>query len=129
MRCVFLHERRLAYSGTLREESCTPSHRNFVVRSNWCSEEPERMIQSLKNRFSLVLRVTLAILILGLLFRVAGWDALRVAFVETQWSWMIAVYLAAIASILVNAALLRFLMKSTGLEVGFGRVLLAKAQA
>lgn len=87
------------------------------------------MTQSLKNRFSLALRVTLAALIMGLLFRIAGWDALRVAFMETRWSWMIAVYLVAIASILVNAALLRFLMKSTGLEVGFGRVLLAKAQA
>lgn len=87
------------------------------------------MIQGRKSRFSLVLRVTLAVLILGLLFRVAGWDALRIAFLETRWSWMIAVYLAAIASILVNAALLRFLMKSTGLEIGIGRVLLAKAQA
>ena len=81
------------------------------------------------NRFALLLRITAAALILGLLFRFAGLDALRSAFAETQWSWLIAVYLTEIASILLNATLLRFLIKVPGLEVGFGRVLLAKAQA
>lgn len=87
------------------------------------------MSQISKNRFSLLIRVSLAVLILGLLFRVAGWGALRDAFAETRWSWMIAAYLAVGVSMFINASLLRFLLDVVGLEVTFGRVLLAKTQA
>ena len=87
------------------------------------------MSQIWKNRFSLLIRVSLAVLILSLLFRFAGWGALSAAFAETRWSWMIAAYLAFFAAVLVNTSMLRFLMGAVGLEVKFSRVLLAKSHA
>ena len=87
------------------------------------------MNQKLKKRFLLLIRLSLSVLIIGLLLRIAGWAALKTAFVGTRWSWMIAVYLTAVTSILVNASLLRFLLRSVGLQVALGRVLLAKFQS
>jgi uncharacterized membrane protein YbhN (UPF0104 family) len=82
-----------------------------------------------KRGIWLLFRLSMAALIIGLLFSVAGWAAIRTAFVGMQWSWMVAVYGSAILVILVNAWLLRFLLGSVGLQVSFGRVLLAKFQS
>jgi uncharacterized membrane protein YbhN (UPF0104 family) len=81
----------------------------------------------LKNRISLLIRILLAAVILGLLFRLVGWDELQTTFSEIRWPWMAAVYVTALISILVNASLLRFLLRSIGLQVGIGRVILAKS--
>lgn len=77
----------------------------------------------------LLIKLSLSCLIIGMLFRIAGWPALETAFMGTRWSWIIAVYLTAMITILVNASLLRFLLTSIGLQVGLGRVLLAKFQS
>lgn len=87
------------------------------------------MNQNLKKRFLLLLKLSLSCLIIGLLLRIAGWAALETAIVETRWTWMVAVYLAAVTTILVNASLLRFLLRTVGLQVGLGRVLFAKFQS
>jgi uncharacterized membrane protein YbhN (UPF0104 family) len=81
----------------------------------------------LKKRLSLLIRVLLAAVILGLLFRLVGWNQFLATFSEIRWPWMAAVYLTALISMLVNALLLLFLLRSIGLQVSIGRVILAKS--
>lgn len=79
------------------------------------------------SRIVWLLRAVLAVLIVGFLFAAIGWQDFERALKQSDWRWLPAVYATAAMSILVNAFLLRFLLKAAGLVIRLRRVLLAKA--
>jgi hypothetical protein len=80
----------------------------------------------LDRRIVWLLRVLLAILIVGLLVGAIGWADFELALSQANWHWLAPVYVTAAATILVNASLLRFLLTTGGLSIRLRRVLLAK---
>lgn len=78
------------------------------------------------RRISWVLRTLVAVSILGLLLFLIGRQDFGQALSRVSWPWLIPIYLTAAATVLVNASLLRFMLRITGLKVGLQRVVLAK---
>lgn len=79
------------------------------------------------RRILWLLRLLLAVLIFGLLFRAIGQDRFVRAFAQTDWRWLFPLYATAALAILVNARLLQYLLRRAGLAVRLRRVLLAKS--
>lgn len=82
---------------------------------------------NLDRRLVWALRALLAALIFGLLYRVIGRDSFADAFSRTNWHWLPLLYLVAAMGIVVNAHVLRYLLRCGGLVVPLHRVLLAKS--
>lgn len=81
----------------------------------------------LGERTARVLRIAVGSLILLILYRVIGREDFAAALSRTEWRWLLPLYANAALTILLNAALLQYLLRCAGLTPGLRRVLLAKA--
>lgn len=75
---------------------------------------------------SRMLRIAAGGSIIALLVWGIGREHFAAALSRTDWRWIVPLYANASLMIVLNAVLLRFTMRSAGLQPGLGRVLLAK---
>lgn len=81
----------------------------------------------LNKQTARVLRLAVGGLILLILYRVIGREDFAAALSRTDWRWLLPLYANAALMILLNAALLQYLLRCAGLAPGLRRVLLAKS--